>query len=144
MDSKPGIVLLGNIPLDPVAGLAEKFGWTIEKADCFERLRKIASNHGAVAVLFEPKAFGLSWEIALDCVRQAAPGALAIICRRFSDLIDWPLLAARGAFHMIFLPFEESELRQSFGFIWAATRRAQKTQDLVSRARTGAAAHLVS
>ncbi len=144
MDLKPGIVLLGNIPLEPVAGLAAKFGWPVEKTDCFAQLRRITSRYGAVAVLFEPEAFGLSWEMALDCVRDAAPGAMAVVCRRFSDVIDWPRLATRGAFHLISLPLEESELRQSLGFIWAATRRAQKTQDMARRAKTHAAGELVA
>lgn len=144
MDSKASIVLLGNIPHEPVAGLAAKFGWRVEKADCFAHLRKITSGRVTVAVLLEPGAFGLSWEMALDYVREAAPGALAILCRRFSDVIDWPMLAARGAFHMISLPLEESELRQSLGFIWTATRRAQKAQDLASRAKTHTAGQLVA
>jgi hypothetical protein len=144
MDLKPGIVLLGNIPLEPVAGLAATFGWPVEKADCFTNLRKITSRLGVIAVLFEPQSFGLSWDMTLDWVRDAAPGALAIVCRRFSDVIDWPRLAARGAFHLISLPLDERELRQSLGFIWAATRRAQKTQDMARRAKMHAAGEVVA
>ncbi|HUA87763.1 MAG TPA: hypothetical protein VMB85_28095 [Bryobacteraceae bacterium] len=144
MDSKPGVVLLGDIPYDPVAELAAKFGWPVENASCFEDLRKIHSQRGTVAVLFEPAGFGLSWEMALDYVRQAAPGALVIVCRRFSDTLDWSTLAARGAFHMISLPVKESELRQSLGFIWAANRRAHQTKDRPSRAKKQAAGQLVA
>lgn len=144
MDSKSGIVLLGNIPYGAVAGPALKFGWPVENADSFEHLRKISSDRTAVAVLFEPHAFGLPWELALASVRKASPGALAVICRRFSEVIDWPALAALGAFHMICLPVDESEMRQSFGFIWAATRRARKTQELINRAKAARPGQLVA
>lgn len=114
------LILLGNLDSRALHRAAMEFAWSLEKARSFGRLHDLSANHKLVAVLFEPYTFGLSWNVALKSVLDAAPTALPIACHRFSDEIDWPEFAAAGAFHALSLPFHEGELRQSLGFVWAA------------------------
>jgi hypothetical protein len=133
------IILLGDVPRSGLDRLAWEFGCSIERVESFEDLKHIHTHANIVAVFFEPYAFRLSWQTALKLVLEGAPSAFPIVCRRFSDPIDWPELAEAGAFHTVSLPFDEVEVRQSLGFVWAAKCRAAKTREMDKRltARAG-------
>lgn len=121
------IILLGDVPRAGLDHVAREFGCSTERVESFEDLRNIHDRDKIAAVFFEPHAFKLSWQTALKLVLDAAPSAFPIVCRRFSDLIDWPALAEAGAFHTVTVPFDEVEVRHSLGFVWAAKWRAAKT-----------------
>jgi hypothetical protein len=104
--------------------VVQEFGWSLECVSSFENLRKLLRDRSAVAVLFEPKALGISWEEALGLVLEIAPDALPMVCQRFSETVIWPDLAEAGAFHSLSLPIDARELRQSLGFVWTAKRAA--------------------
>jgi len=116
------IVLLGDLRARALDRVAKDFGWSLESVDGLSRLRDLDKDGRVIAVLFNAPSLDLSWGAALELVRDAAPSALPIVCHHFSDEIDWPSLAEQGAFHALPLPLSDSEVRQSFGFIWSARR----------------------
>lgn len=128
----PIVAVLGNVPHGAINFVAPEFGCAVETVDSFENLEQVYVRGNIVAVFFEPHAFKLSWHIALKSVLNPAPAALPIVCHQFSDLIDWPSLAEAGAFHTIPIPFNEAEVRQSLGFVWARYRTG-KTVEMSKR-----------
>jgi len=77
------------------------------------------------AVLFHRDSVdpGGSWLNAVRLLKLAMPRVLLIACHGFSEPIDWPELCDAGAFHTLWLPLKESEVRQSLGFIFEARNR---------------------
>ena len=122
------VVLLGSLPAEtvPLERLVAEFGWSLERADSFPALRNLAPEHDMVAVFFEAGMWKLTWSEALQLVQDAAPGALPVVCYRFSDHLHWPELADAGAFHKMPLPLASSEVRQGLGFVWAARSTMEK------------------
>jgi DNA-binding NtrC family response regulator len=124
------VVLAGVWVIDQAAldDLAAEFGWSVARVSSICQLADMKADGNLAAVLFNPQGLGLTklgltWESALQAVRQAAPGALPIVCHGFADTVDWPQLAEAGAFHLLRMPFHLSEVRQSLGFVREATRR---------------------
>lgn len=136
------VILLGNLPPGALDRVASEFGWSVENVRSLDRVRDMSADRKFVAVLFEPYSLGLSWSLALRSVLDAAPTALPIACHRFSDVIDWPELADAGAFHALSSPFNERELRQSLGFIWA--RRFERHQNPLLKLHRAQATGLVA
>jgi hypothetical protein len=104
--------------------VAQEFGWSVETASGPEQAATIAQNRRVAAVFFHREAFGnaCSWRDALRRLRTTLPEAHLIPCYGFSDPIDWDQLRDAGAFHSLWLPLKENELRQCLGFIWQTTR----------------------
>lgn len=125
---------MGEFSFGALDRVAKEFGWEVERACSLDDLRELNGQFKAVAVLFEAKAFEMPWRHAVKSVLAAAPAALPIVCHRFSEEIGWPELAEAGAFHALPLPLEESELRQSLSFVWAA-RAVSKTVVLDAQKR---------
>lgn len=127
------VVLLGDPSLSaPLLNrLVQEFGWALETAadlNQLERLCKVGRPVAMlpVAVLVDAASQGLEWTEALNSVRGIEPEALLVACHRFSDRVEWPELAAAGAFHSLAAPFDEHEVRQSLAFIWSACFRRSK------------------
>jgi hypothetical protein len=121
------IVFVGGPQVETAAldHLVSEFGWSLEVAADLDCLRKLSAARNLVAVLFDAHSLGLSWQHALRLVRETASQALAIACPTLSDRLNWPELAESGAFHALALPFSDSEVRQSLGFVsFARSRRA--------------------
>ncbi len=118
------VALLGNINVDREVfdAVAAEFDCNVEQTTSLSSLRRMSAGSNIVAVLFDARALGLSWRDALKFVMDAAPEAFPIACSGFSETIPWPELADAGAYHLLRLPIDESEVRHSFGFIWAAKR----------------------
>jgi hypothetical protein len=136
------VVFLGGPQVQTAAlgHLVPEFGWSLEIASDLEGLRGLAAAGPLVAVLFDANSLGLSWPDALERVRAAASPALLIPCHRLSEPVNWPALADSGAFHVLALPFEQSEVRQSLGFVsFARSRRAANVLSISSLERLGAA-----
>jgi len=136
------VVFLGgpHVETVPLGLVVSEFGWSLEIAAELENLRNLTASHSLVAVLFDANGLGLSWLDALRLVREAAAPALLIPCHRLSDRVDWPELARSGAFHALALPFSQSEVRQSLGFVSVArSRRGANVLPMPSLERLGAA-----
>ena len=58
------------------------------------------------------------------------PGVRLVPCHRFSEFTDWDELRDAGAFHALWLPWGENELRQCLGFVWEAEKRLVGDQTL--------------
>jgi hypothetical protein len=116
------VALLGNLSFEPspLEIHVKEFGWSLENAARFERLRTTSLERHLVAVLFDPAALGMASDMALRLVRNVAPMALPILCYKFSEKISWPELAQAGCFHSLGLPLDPGEVRQSLGFVHAA------------------------
>lgn len=126
------VVLAGVWVIDQAAldNLAAEFGWSVARVSSIPQLAEMKVGGNLVAVLFNPQGLGLTkhgltGEQALQVVREAAPGALPIVCHGFADTVDWPELAEAGAFHLLRMPLDLSEVRQSLGFVREATRRSE-------------------
>jgi hypothetical protein len=76
------------------------------------------------------------------------PAARLIPCQGFSESSDWQDLSDAGAFHPLWLPLKENELRQCLGFIWQAEKRAaasvEETSKLPPARSRNVRSHLVS
>ena len=101
-------------------GVAREFGWAVECVPDIEALGKIGPQCQIVAVLFQLDPSGMFPAGVIDAMRAAAPGARPIVCNRFADCTSWPEMAGAGVFHFLRIPFAAPEVRQSFGFVWAA------------------------
>jgi hypothetical protein len=121
------VALLGDVSIEPgvFGALAASFNWAVDRAETFARLRAMSTAQNVVAVLFDARNLGVSWNDALESVLAAAPRALPIVCTGFSELVHWPDLADAGAFCELRLPIDEGEARRCLGFIWAAKREDQ-------------------
>jgi hypothetical protein len=64
-----------------------------------------------------------SWVEAIRRLRLTLPEVRVIACHGFAESIDWPELSDAGAFHALWLPLKENEVRQSLGFVWEAEKR---------------------
>jgi hypothetical protein len=119
------VVLLASPAVQtlPLDHLVPEFGWSLATAANLDQLRDLTIARNVVAILFEPNGLGLSPEHALRSVRDVSAHAFLIPCHRFSDVVNWPELADAGAFHALALPFDQGEVRQSLGFVWAARLR---------------------
>ena len=128
------IVMPGQASFDfgAVQSVGGEFGWTVGIAD---DLREVAAAHAyrrTSAVLFHRDAFGSnSWLDAVRLLKSALPGVRPVVCHGFSESIDWPALCDAGAFHSLWLPLKENEVRRSFGFLWEAERRVAEATDRV-------------
>jgi hypothetical protein len=120
---KDAIVILGDLSSEnvPLEHLAAEFDWSLEKVSGQEGLARAVAEHIVPAVLFDPGALKMPWHQALRVVRKVAPASRPIVCHRFSGVIPWPELVDAGAFHSLRLPLDLWEVRQSFGFVWAAS-----------------------
>lgn len=118
------VALLGNLNIEPAGFgvLAADFNWTVDRAATLAGLRKMSAAQNVVAVLFDARTLGVSWNDALELVLDAAPRALPIVCTGFSEPIPWVELADAGAFYELRLPMNEGEASRCLGFIWAAKR----------------------
>lgn len=141
------VVLAGVWASDQKAieDLAAEFGWAVAQVLSIRQLAEMKTHGNLVAVLFNPQGLGLTklgltWDQALQAVRETAPEALPIACHGFAERVDWPLLAEAGAFHSLRMPFNLSEVRQSLGFVRDAARGSaplvmEGTADDLSRLR---------
>lgn len=105
-----------------LALVAQEFGWQVVTVSGPEEASALARNRRVAAVFFLRDASGGSWTDALGQLRAMVPEAHLIPCCGFSDPVDWDQLRDAGAFHSLWLPLKENELRQCLGFIWQATR----------------------
>jgi DNA-binding NtrC family response regulator len=121
------VAFLGHIPVErqSLERLAWKCGWSLKHAGSLSDLAGL-NERKVVCVLFDPKELDKDWRTAVQWVLQAAPDALPIICRRFSEASRGPEIATAGAYHFLHYPFALSEIRQSFGFVLEAQRRNNK------------------
>lgn len=103
--------------------VAAEFGFRVDVAG---DLREIRGKRDLAAVLFHRDALGTqsSWSDALLRLKAEMPGVRLVPCHGFSDSVDRASLSDSGAFHSLWLPLKESELRQCLGFVWEAEKRA--------------------
>jgi len=120
------VVLSGSTPIDrPILrSVAREFGWTVDIVHDLRDIDLPRARSSTAAVLFHRHALGhYSWSDAVRRIRRMLPEALLVVCHGVSQPVNWPELAAAGAFHALKLPLKECEVRQSFGFIWEADKR---------------------
>ena len=125
------VAVLGHLPMewDSVERLAWKFGWALKHAGTLGELAGFGERN-VVAVLFEPKDLDPHLRIAVQRVRQAAPDALPIICRRFSETNHEPAETA-DAYHILHYPFALNEIRQLAQWIgWKFIQRRRFLRQL--------------
>ncbi len=134
--SQGNVVLLGGFQTDrgQLDRLVSEFGWSLREVQTLDELGRA----NPVAVLIHPAAFNLTWHRALETVLDAAPRTRPIVCQHFSELIDWTELADAGAFHSLRLPLDLKEVRQSLGFVWAASHADSNVIPLIGRQRSTA------
>ena len=87
---------------------------------------------GLTTLFFHRSAFGsCSWVDAVHLVRSVLPEVRQIACPAFSEWVDWPSLSDAGAFHTLWLPMKENEVRQSLGFVREAETRLASAADSI-------------
>lgn len=124
------IVMPGTARLDcsALVNVAAEFGWGIELATRPDQVEAIGASRHTRAVLFCRDAFGpgYSWREVICLLKACLPGASLVALHGFSELTDWQELSEAGAFHSLWLPLKENEVRQSLGFL---ARRYAKTEN---------------
>ena len=107
-----------------VQAVAEEFGWTVAIAGNLREAATANKYRRASVALFHREALGRnSWSDAVRVLQSALPDVRPVACHAFSEPVDWPTLCDAGAFHSLRLPLNESEVRQSFGFVWESEQR---------------------
>ncbi len=123
------IVLTGptRVDLASVHEAADAFGWAVNIAETPGDVALIDRDE-VVAILFHRDAFSprYSWCDAIRFLHALLPGVPIIAMRGFSEAVDWPQLSDAGAFHSLWLPLKESEVRQSFGFLSSTRQRPER------------------
>ena len=111
-----------------LALVAQEFGWPVATVSGPEEASALAHSRRVAAVFVLRDSSGSSWSEALGQLRIISPEARLIPCCGFSDPVDCDQLRDAGAFHSLWLPLKENELRQCLGFIWQATRVPAQTE----------------
>jgi len=116
------IVVLGAIPFaDQIVRVAAaEYGWPLKLAQSVSALENLGKHFDIAAVVFRLREWHMDPRQTIREIRVAAPRARPILVHRFTDPFSWPEMAVAGAYHAIRVPFALAEVRQSFGFVWAA------------------------
>lgn len=112
----------GEINLAPIMAAARAFGWNTLTLKTFASIEKLSLD-AVAAILFDRAAIGGGWPEAATRLRRIAPRIPLIACHHITEKLDWPAVCDAGAFHGVSAPLNENELRQSFGYVWAAMQR---------------------
>ncbi len=114
-----------QIQLSALQAAAKDFGWVVNVSRDVCKIAAAQASRKTVAVLFccDTLGRGYSWIETIRLFRRALPEARLLPCHGFSEPIDWPELCDAGAFHALWLPLRENEVRQSLGFVWEAEER---------------------
>ena len=116
------MLTLGDIDITPIIAAARAFGWNTLMLKTLASIEKLPL--GAVAaILFDRATVGGSWPEAATRLRRIAPHIPLVACHHITEDLDWPAVCDAGAFHGVSVPLKENELRQSFGYVWAAMQR---------------------
>jgi hypothetical protein len=122
------VVMPGSMPvgLPMVRAIADDFGWKVEVALTLDEVARLRDDSKPLAVLCQEDSLGRSrpWVETIRAFKSAVSDVRLIACHGFSDAVDWPAMARAGAFHGLWLPLKESEVRQSFGFVCLDERRS--------------------
>jgi hypothetical protein len=115
-----------DMPL--LKGAAQDFGWAIQIARDAGELMALQAKGKIGAILFQEDSLGLgrSWLDTIALLREIAPEARLVACNHFSEAADYPKLCRAGLFHALWMPLRQHELRQCFGFVWEAEKRARR------------------
>jgi hypothetical protein len=116
------VLTSGEIDSAPIMAAARAFGWNTLTLKTLASVEKLPLDTVA-AILFDRAAAGGSWPEAASRLRRIAPGIPLIACHHITEKLDWPAVSDAGAFHGVRVPLNEDELRQSFGYVWAAMQR---------------------
>lgn len=116
------VLTSGELDVSAIIAGASTFGWS---ALMLNRLRSLDTLplDTIAAILFDRDAVGGSWTEATSRLHRIAPKVPLIACHHITEMLDWPAVCNAGAFHGVRVPLNESELRQSFGYVWAAMQR---------------------
>jgi hypothetical protein len=118
----PGIARFDLQTLRPVA---EEFGWDVKTVYGLNNAAATANDRTA-ALLFHCSAIGTpTWIEAVRTVKAMLPEISLVVCHGFSEPVDWPALCEAGAFHALWLPLKENEVRKSFGFVLQSRQRLE-------------------
>jgi hypothetical protein len=130
---------LGRIDLSVLSAVAGDFGWSVDVAKDLYQVASIQESRKTVAVLFSRDALApnCSWRETISLLRLALPNTRLVPCRGFSDSIGWQELCDAGAFHSLWLPLRENEVRRSLGFVWQAQSRETGLSEKVSSVGSG-------
>ncbi len=112
----------GKVELSAIIAGANAFGWNVLMLNRIRSIDTLPLDTVA-AILFDRDAVGGSWPEATSKLRRIAPKARLIACHHITEMLDWPAICDAGAFHGVSVPLNESEVRQSFGYVWAAMQR---------------------
>jgi len=129
-----------RLDLGPLVKVAQEFGWTVGTTSDPRSVAALIPGRKPLAVLFQRDALGpnCSWAEAVRRLSGIAPGVRLIVCHSFGDSVNWSDIHSAGAFHALPVPFRESEVRQSLGFILDAEKRLADASDtLLRRASSG-------
>ena len=118
---------LARLDLKALQTVAVEFGWTVNVVHDLPDLADAQADGKTAAVFFHREAFGsnCSWFEAVRLLKLVVPGVRLVACHGFQEPIDWPELCDAGAFHALWLPLKENEVRRSLGFISEAEKRKE-------------------
>lgn len=116
----------------PLHAVAADFGWTVDVTNDLSAIAAAQAHWTTVAALFCHDALGPGYSRleTIRLMRLALPKVSLIVCRGFSETIDWPELSDAGAFHELWLPLQENEVRLCLGFVKEAERRKTPVQSM--------------
>jgi hypothetical protein len=116
----------------PLHAVAADFGWTVDVTNDLSAVAAAQSHRTTVAAFFCHDALGPGHS-RMETIRLmglALPKVNLVVCHGFSETIDWPELSDAGAFHELWLPLRENEVRLCLGFVREADARAAAARTL--------------
>jgi hypothetical protein len=125
----------GRVDLSLLRSVARDFEWEVDVFHDFREAAVAQAYRKTGALLFHRDALGsgCSWLEAIRVLRLAVPDVRLIPCHGFSELVDWQELSVAGAFHALWLPLRENEVRRTLGFVWGAEKRRAGSGETPSR-----------
>jgi hypothetical protein len=124
----------GHLDLEALSAVAGDFGWAVDTAADLYQVAALQERRDTVAVLFSRDALdpNCSWLETISLLRIALPSTRLVVCQGFSDSTDWAALCEAGAFHSLWLPLKETEVRRSLGFLWQSRESRNRLDENVS------------
>jgi hypothetical protein len=123
---RPCLIFLGDFSSEKIAwnDVGRHVDWIVRHEHNPDSLRELHHECEVVGVFVECSSEGLTDVLRLKRIQALAPDACVVACRPL-DLMEATESDSIGAFHVIALPLEPGELRQSIGFVWESwSRRA--------------------
>jgi AmiR/NasT family two-component response regulator len=118
------VVLFGDFSEEPVdiRQIGSEFSWSVTEAASFREVRAAYYRNPIAAIVIQAHSISAPLQSVLEELAILAPGARLIVSYKAGDAGLLRDIIDSGACGAVMSPLNETELRQTLGFAWAARR----------------------